>query len=555
MSLRRLPLVIVALFLLPGSVALGAAPGAAPATRADAESDPVLHAMLEELDRSMTQLHLEGFQRPFFIEYRIDDVEGFRVRAEFGASLGSARFHRRAARITVHVGDYKTDSSGRGDSIAEIEVVDNDPVGLRTALWVATDNAYKSALAAYAQKQAALKQVQTLPQADDLSHEKSVIVLEAPKTLQVDAGAWERMVAKASGLFLTEDSLKTERQGVEYSNAGYGGTATTSYLVNSEGTITRTSQTRYDQSLSLGGQAADGMNLDRSYQLAGDSLADMDSEEAFDRHAEACIRGLAELRAAPVVEEEYHGPVLLEADAASITLKDLLARSFAAERPGLGTEARTTGPFASSYHARVLPDFMDVVDDPLLNAINGKSLVGAYTVDQEGVPAESVQLVDEGKLDNYLIGREPVKDFPHSNGHGRAGMFGPAQPAIGVLKITAKGGLSDEELTQKLLQMAKDRGLPAVYVVAAMAGTMNPRLLYKLTPDGKRTLVRGARLEDLDLRALRSGIVAAGKELSINNQIGGVPETVLAPALLFDDITVRRANEKNDKLPYYPPPD
>jgi hypothetical protein len=25
--------------------------------------------------------------------------------------------------------------------------------------------------------------------------------------------------------------------------------------------------------------------------------------------------------------------------------------------------------------------------------------------------------------------------------------------------------------------------------------------------------------------------------------------------LLFEDVTIRRANEKNDKLPFYPPPD
>jgi DNA-binding PadR family transcriptional regulator len=124
-----------------------------------------------------------------------------------------------------------------------------------------------------------------------------------------------------------------------------------------------------------------------------------------------------------------------------------------------------------------------------------------------------------------------------------------------VLKITSKDGLSETELNKKLLEMAKDRGLANVYVVESMAGGMNPRLLYKVTPDGKRTLVRGARLEDLDLRALRSGIVAAGKDLFANNQLGSVPETVLAPALLFDDVTVRRANEKNEKLPFYPPPE
>ncbi len=34
-----------------------------------------------------------------------------------------------------------------------------------------------------------------------------------------------------------------------------------------------------------------------------------------------------------------------------------------------------------------------------------------------------------------------------------------------------------------------------------------------------------------------------------------VPETVLAPALLLSDVTVKRANEKNEKLPFYPPPE
>jgi hypothetical protein len=67
--------------------------------------------------------------------------------------------------------------------------------------------------------------------------------------------------------------------------------------------------------------------------------------------------------------------------------------------------------------------------------------------------------------------------------------------------------------------------------------------------------VRGAVLDDLDQRALRSSIMAAGKNFWIANYSGETPSTVLAPALLFSDITIRRANEKNEKLPFYPPPD
>jgi hypothetical protein len=225
-----------------------------------------------------------------------------------------------------------------------------------------------------------------------------------------------------------------------------------------------------------------------------------------------------------------------------------------AARPPLGTTARTTGAFASSYHARVLPDFFDVVDDPTLSTWKGKALVGTYTIDQEGLPAQSVELVKNGKLINYLVGRQPVKDFPSSNGHDRAGLFAEAHPTIGVLKITANNGLTEAELNQKLLDQAKDRGLDNVYVVAAISGGMKPRLLYKVTPDGKRTLVRGAKLEDIDLRALRSGVVAAGKDLFVNNTLGSIAQTVLAPSLLFDDATIKRANDKNEKLPYYPPP-
>ena len=123
-----------------------------------------------------------------------------------------------------------------------------------------------------------------------------------------------------------------------------------------------------------------------------------------------------------------------------------------------------------------------------------------------------------------------------------------------MLKITAKDGLTDEELNKKLLDLAKDRGLKSVYFVQTLGGELRPRMLYRVSVDGKRELVRGAALDDLDQRALRSSVEAAGKELWVANFFGEVPETVLAPALLMDDITIKRANDKNDKLPFYPPP-
>jgi predicted Zn-dependent protease len=528
---------------------------AAAQTRADAEKDPLLKAMLTELDRSKADLQLKDFAKPFFIQYRIEDIDDYSTKAEFGATEGSDHTHERVARITVRVGDYKSDSSGgRGDGSLELTALGDDPIAIRSALWAGTDQAYKAALSAYSAKQAALKQVQTPPQADDFSKETPLISLADPLKLTYDDSLWTDRVAHSSGLYRTNESVKAGEHDVQYSVSSFHGRVVTTWLVNSEGSIVRKSQSQYQESFAVGTQAADGMRLDRSFASTGVTIKDLDAPEVFEKHAVEQIASLADLRKAPLVEEEYHGPVLLSSDAGTDTLRSLLESGITATRPKLGTEARTNGAFASSYHARIMPEFLDAVDDPKLKSFEGKSLLGAYDVDDEAVPAQAVTLVTDGKLQGYLIGREPVKDFPQSNGHARAGIAGAARPSIGVLKITAKDGLSDEDLNKKLLDLAKDRGLKSVYFVQTLGGEMRPRLLYRVGLDGKRELVRGAILDDLDQRALRSSVEAAGKNPWVANFFGEVPGTVIGPALLMNDVTVKRANEKNDKLPFYPPP-
>jgi hypothetical protein len=133
-----------------GGVCLSAAGQAsARQTRAQAEKDPMLKAMLEELDRSKSQLQLKGFEKPFFIQYRIEEIDNFETKAEFGATSSSQRGRGRVVRVTVRVGDSKTDSSGgQGDGAVQMTALDDDPIAVRSALWWTTDEAYKSALAA-----------------------------------------------------------------------------------------------------------------------------------------------------------------------------------------------------------------------------------------------------------------------------------------------------------------------------------------------------------------------------------------------------------------------
>jgi len=260
------------------------------------------------------------------------------------------------------------------------------------------------------------------------------------------------------------------------------------------------------------------------------------------------------LRNAPVADaEDFHGPVLFSGDAATDVLNRLFVPNIEADRPEMGTSARTQGAYTSSLRSRVLPEFMSATDDPLMKTFAGKSLLGAYAVDDEGIPAQKVDVVVNGKLENYLIGREPVKDFTASNGHGRAQIAQSAHSRSGVILFTTSLPVPAKQMDARLVALAKDQGRD-VYAVETMVGDLVPRLLYRVGVDGMRTLVRGAAFDELDNRSLRSEITAAGDDPYVANTLGNVPQTTIVPSLLFADITVKRATEEQQKLPYYAPP-
>jgi len=174
-------------------------------------------------------------------------------------------------------------------------------------------------------------------------------------------------------------------------------------------------------------------------------------------------------------------------------------------------------------------------------------------VDDEGVPAQAVNVVADGKLENYLIGRTPIRDFPESNGHGRAPLAQAAHAHPGVMIFKSAQPLSADAIKARLLGMAKDQGRD-VYAVETLGGPLAPRMLYLVHPDGSRQLVRGAVFDELDARSLRSDIVAAGDDEHVDNSLGAIPTTIIAPSLLFDDIGVKRGTQEQQKLPYYGPP-
>ena len=534
-----------------------AEPLAAAAAKTKPIDDPLLKAMQQELDREKTQLVLPGMQRPYFIEYRLDDFNTYEALANYGALTVEQANHQRVVRVTVRIGDFSVDSSTtRGDGTVQLAPLDNNPQALRYALWTATDDAYKNALRSYAAKEAALKQFQSAPQQQDFSPAKAVIHIDPVVTLDLDRDPWKSHLIDASGLYASDPEVRSFASHVQYSTTNLRAVAVNRYLVNTEGTVLRQGYTGYSTNISVGGQAADGMRLSRDNGSVATTAKELEPWPVFRKRVIEDLKSLEDLRNAPVVAaDDYHGPVLVSGDAASDIFNRLFVPNIEADRPDMGTTARTQGVYSSSLHAKVLPEFLTVTDNPKLTTFAERHLLGAYDVDDEGIAVQPVDVVVNGKLQNFLINREPVKDFPASNGHGRAAPGQAARSHAGVILIKSNQPASPAQLHQKLLALAKEQNRD-VYEVETLGGELAPRLLYRVHADGSRQLVRGAIFDELDTRSLRSDIIAAGDAPSsyIANALAAIPQTTIAPALLFDDIGIKRATEEQQKLPYYEPP-
>ena len=526
-----------------------AVPDPLAAARLAARGDAVLDALLTELDRSKAQLKMDQVAAPYYIEYRVNDVEEYQAEAAFGAVRESQRMRYRVLRVVVRIGDYKQDSyynQGMGET--NILPLDDDPIALRHQIWLATDEAYKAAGEAFTEKQAALKQFSAdLSPVDDFAKAPIVADVEPTVTLQVDAAHWKKTLEDVSNLYRQYPDVQSVSASAHFS-------AINEYLVNSEGTVTRSGKKTYNVGFNSSAQAADGMRLSRNPFWMFADAKELPTHDALLADARKTLDTLVALRQAPIVEEEYRGPVLFAPDAATDVVASLLGTNVLGRKPQLGRPNRTVGAFATSLKTRVLPNFLSVVDDPTLHDFHGKSLVGTYEVDDDGVKAQPVTLVDNGTLVNYLVGRQPIRDFPASNGHGRAGTGAYPAPNLGVLLLKSKEAQSPDEMKKRVIQMITEQSKPYGYRVETLGAGNSPRLLYRVYQDGHEELVRGAVFSELDVRALRSDLIAVGNDPLVSNRSGGIATTVISPSLLFDELEVKRADTSKDKLPDYPAP-
>ena len=576
------------------------------------DNDQTLHAMRDEMARSKARLELkipdrDQPVRPYYVEYRLLDLDEREVVAEFGTLLSSTRRRIRFMNVAARVGTYKLDSSNfisedafRGFIGSTGSVgIDRDYNSLRQDLWIATDQAFKEAVETYSRKQAYLSSLARQSDIDDFSHAEPIQHVEPLVAPDWTNRNWDQEARDSSA------AMRAFPQVYE-SRLTYYIIYATEYLLTSEGTEIRMNRTFAAVEGGLNTLADDGTPLNNFYSAYAAKPGDLPSVDTVRKNLNVAGSELMALRAAPTAQD-YTGPVLVEARAAAPLLAQILGPAMNGERPplafqpvveqmlsGLGGKSDWVGKMG----ARVLPTSVTLVDDPSAKDFHGTPLIGGFAVDEEGVGAEKVTVAENGALKELLMSRRPGPDSDKSNGHGRAALLNDAKPTMSNLFFSSTEAISPADLKKKFLEECRSEKLPYCLIVRKMdnptvsflhqedfsellasfgggAGTGDrlPLLVYKVYPeDGHEEIIRGSRIIGLNSRTLRN-IAGIGNDDFVYNYMqsqvngfagtalgafgsanGGLPAAVVAPSLLFDEVEVRGARGEPKRLPLLPAP-
>ena len=513
------------------------------------DNDIMMKALVTELERSMTELVLGDLPKPYFIQYYAQDRLNFSITAAYGGLVQNDESRLRYALSRVRVGDLTLDNTnvGRDMGWRTVLPVDDDLTALRHAVWLMTDTDYKQAVETLARKKAYLRQRLVEDRAEDFSPAPPLVEIERSAEVGFDRREWENHLAALSAQFKVHPAIQDAQ--VEF----FAG-AVNRWIVNSEGTRVRAGDYGIKIDLTASIQADDGMVLSDSITYLALTIDDLPPLEKMLADVDQLSQKLVALSQAPVLEH-YVGPALFDPVAAGHVFDAMLSDGLCARPIPLGGNTADDQSFEKKIGRRILPRTFDVYDDPTMPRWNGAVLAGAYSIDDEGVKPQRVTLVENGILKTLVAGRSPTKKIKQSTGHARSSGFSDADASVGCLYITDSLGMSGEELKQELIDAARDEGLDFGLRVASLesgyaASLGNPIYAYKVfVEDGREELIRGMEFLEVQPRVLKR-ILAAGKEPKVYNAVdGGVSRSIIAPAILFEELELTRIEEEFEKPP------
>lgn len=527
---------------------------------AQAQHDALLKIMVDELDRE-TEEFRKTDTPPYFIAYRITDSQSAFINSSFGSLTQSSSNRNRLLMTTVRVGDYSFDNTRtadkrdlgfmRGMSGPLPIPIEDHPDPISYTLWRSTQSQYKQALESYKLvRSSSSGKSETSSASHDFSREESAEFID--KTLPpfdsfFRKAEWEEKVKQYSQPFLNNPDLVSGdvTLRVVYDRK---------YFVSSEGS--RVVQNAVALYLYISGsiRANDGDIVPLYQSYFAFRPEELPTDEIILEDVKKLIEKLEQLKKAPLAEP-YSGPAILHSQTAGVFFHEIFGHRVEGHRLKNEYDGQT---FKAKVKEQVLPKTMSVIFDPTLKVMDGVSLNGHYTFDDEGVRADRVLVVDKGILKTFLMSRSPLESLARSNGHGRAAEGAEPVSRQSNLIVETSKAYSDNDLRKMLIKECKKQGKLYGYLFRNVTGGFTqtdrynpnafnifPTEVYRVYVDGRPDeLVRGVDLIGTPL-AMFAEIAAAGNKREVftgfcGAESGNVPVSAVAPSLFVRRIETQK---------------
>ncbi|MFK7987193.1 MAG: metallopeptidase TldD-related protein [Sandaracinaceae bacterium] len=513
-------------------------------------------ALEGEAHRAMSELKAPGHRRPYFVSYLVRDVAQRWFAARFGTLMTRETRRWRRGYADVRLGSYRTDhvrDGGLGDNNSKAESFGYGllPIGTQLdgvlhGVWQLTEARYREAAEDWLDKRAESLHYRDENAGMQAFERRPPTQYAAVSTLRaIDDEAWVRFVEKAS-------AIGKRATGIYGCEVELSVRDTTRVFVSTEGSRVLDTARVYQLTAMLDYASEAGVTVPWTlswFVRDPDELPDLSAMKAAMRRA---FRTMKEIAAAETLRA-YSGPVLLDPRPSGLLMHEALGHRLEGSRLLSPGEGQT---FRGALGVQLLPESISLSDDPTQTHFEGRSLVGHYSVDDEGVPSLPTELVRGGFIRGYLSTRAGIGPRHHSNGHARSEAHERPISRMGVTFVEAADALSDAEMKARLLEEVKRRGLPfGIHVLQADSGETATssydfqaflgqiRAAKRIYLDGREEWVRDVSFVGTPLNAVR-GIVAAGGRREVDNsycgaESGAVPVSTVSPALLLESLELQ----------------
>ena len=536
--------------------------------------DVIFKALSDEMNRNMTDLKLNKNKPPFFIANYFADGQVYFANATLGGIIQSKESPIKNGSFRLLVGDYKISDENFRESTQSYNFggvrlslpYEYDYLGIRRYFWSSLDKSYKSAIDKYAQKLTAIKQQNTdiSESLDDYTQAKPMVLLEETTSLKLDKAAWEKYIVEISGIFKKYPKIQSSMVNVLFVNANF-------YMVNSEGSKTKSNMSVAGIAINASAQALDGEVLNDHVIKYTTLNSQLPSLEKMAEEVTKMAEDLTSRCSASTIKEPYQGTVVFEGDALAelFNIKLFGNNGLISSREPIYAAASAKGisnKMSNKIGKRLCNENISIVTQSNNSKFENTFLIGAYSIDAEGVqPVNDLKLVENGILKTLLNDRVPTPKVSDSNGHLRYSLLGGYAKSPGVVNIKYSNGDSYATLLKNVAKETEKNGLEYYYIIRKLetsnfskyfqpgsSGLPKPVAIYEVAiKTGVEKMIRCVNISDFPMLSLKYVFGGTTEQVPYNflsNQ--QIPVSFIVPkAIAFNDISIEKDNSPKAKLP------